>query len=288
MGGFGGMRGVLAVVLAGAICAPALAIAQEDDDWEFGEDAARQLSVATVRYDAGKAVVAQCEKGEFKVVIVGLPATTAASRQLDASRADGRRDRQGWFATPGQTAFTSTVSGRDARFLRGGGLFDLRSAQGEEGTPMRASFDLPTQNANLDRVLTACGYATSDARDGLERASEDLKTELEAEHENDRPRIAPRSRSVSGPRPRTGPPPPPPAPRPADTSCIVRDAAYADCRIEHAPVGTPAAGGDAWLRRLNGTKLERDSAATNEGRVVYPGSVSGLVTVVDYIATVPR
>ena len=270
-------RGILAVVLAGAICSPALA--QEEDDWEFGEDAARQLTVATVRYDAGKAVVAQCEKGELKVVIVGLPAATTGSRHLNASRTDGRRDSQGWFAPVGQTAFTSTTPGRDARFLRGGGMFELRSAEDEAGTPMRAAFDLPTQNANLDRVLAACGYAVTDDRDLLQRAS-DLKTQWQAEHEDDRPRIQARSRSVSQPRPRQGPLPVPSLPRPAETSCIIRNATYSDCRIEHAPVGTPSVNADELMARLNGTRLEAVSAAANEGRVYYLGTDGGAVPLI--------
>ena len=268
---------VLAVVLAVAICSPALA--QEEDDWEFGEDAARQLTVATVRYDAGKAVVAQCEKGELKVVIVGLPAATTGSRHLNASRTDGRRDSQGWFAPVGQTAFTSTTPGRDARFLRGGGMFELRSAEDEAGTPMRAAFDLPTQNANLDRVLAACGYAVTDDRDLLQRAS-DLKTQWQAEHEDDRPRIQARSRSVSQPRPRQGPLPVPSLPRPAETSCIIRNATYSDCRIEHAPVGTPSVNADELMARLNGTRLEAVSAAANEGRVYYLGTNGGVVPLI--------
>ncbi len=270
-------HGVLAVVLAGAICSPALA--QEEDDWEFGEDAARQLTVATVRYDAGKAVVAQCEKGELKVVIVGLPAATTGSRHLNASRTDGRRDSQGWFAPVGQTTFTSTTPGRDARFLRGGGMFELRSAEDEAGTPMRAAFDLPTQNANLDRVLAACGYAVTDDRDLLQRAS-DLKTQWQAEHEDDRPRIQARSRSVSQPRPRQGPLPVPSLPRPAETSCIIRNATYSDCRIEHAPVGTPSVNADELMARLNGTRLEAVSAAANEGRVYYLGTNGGVVPLI--------
>ena len=248
-------------------------MAQDTDDWEFGEDAARQLTVATVRYDGDKAVVVQCEKGDLRVAIVGLPATTTVTRHLDVTRADGRRDRQGWFATPGQTVFTSTVAGRDARFLRGGGLFDLRSAAGD-AAPVHATFDLPTQNANLDRVLTACGYATTDDRDLLQRAGDDLKTEWQVEHENDRPRAQTRSRSVSGQQPRPTPPSTPPLPKPADVSCIIRNAAYADCRFDHTVRLPDDADAEAKVSLINGIKLEPVSAAANEGRVYYPGPIA--------------
>lgn len=284
MRGFDIRRGALLAMVAGAMSVPVAAVAQEEDDWEFGEDAARELTAATVRYDAGKAVVVQCEKGDLKVVIVGLPATTTASRRLAVSRADGRSDVQTWFAPAGQTAFTSTVSGRDARFLRGGGLYQLRSAEGEAGTPMRAAFDLPTQNANLDRVLTACGYAVSDERDLLQRASPDLKTAWEAEHENDRPRVRSGSRSVSQPnsRARQGPSPSPgpETPRQTDTNCIVRNGTYSDCRFDYAPDSRRVPNPSEIATRMNGVRLEPVSAAANEGRVEYIGVLNAPLIVV--------
>jgi hypothetical protein len=280
-----GLTGVLGagVLAAGLLCAPAMA--QETDDWELGQDALRQMTRATVQYDGGKAIVVQCQAGVLKVVLIGLPATTAPTRHLDASRADGRRDRQGWFAEPGQTAFTSTVSGRDARFLRGGGLFELRSAAGD-ATPVRASFDLPTQNANLDRVLAACGYAATDDRDAIQRTGEDLKTEWEAEHANDPPplpRMA-RSRSISGAarRPsRPDTPPTPPERKPAEMSCIVRAAVFADCRFDHT-TNLPA-DAERRVERMNGVKLEPVSAAANEGRVYYPADSTVPLVVIDRI-----
>ena len=275
--GFKNLRS--AVVLAAACVATsgASAQAQDTDDWEFFQDAARQMTRASVEYEGGKVVVVQCQAGALKVVLVGLPATTEPTRHLDATRADGRRDRQGWFATPGETAFTSTVSGRDARFLRGGGLLELRSTAGE-AAPVRASFDLPTQNANLDRVLAACGYAATDERDALERAGPDLKTAYQAEHENDPPersRTQPRSRSISGTARRASPAEPqtPPARQPADMSCIVRDAAYADCRFDHTQASSPLT--QVRLRLLNAVKLDPASASANQGRVVYPGANGG-------------
>lgn len=275
---FNSTRWMVAMIMAGAVCAPSLATAQDADDWEFGEDAARQLTVATVRYDGGKAVVVQCEKSELKVAIVGLPASTTVTRHLDVTRADGRRDRQGWFATPGQTVFTSTVAGRDARFLRGGGLFDLRSAAGD-AAPVHATFDLPTQNANLDRVLAACGYAATDERDALQRVGDDLKTEWQAEHENDRPRTPTRSRSVSGRNPAPAASAAPPLPSPADRSCVVRAGAYADCRFDHTLTGSTPQSRVA-LRSLGEIKLEPVSAAANEGRAYYPiGGVQPLILI---------
>jgi hypothetical protein len=266
------------------------ATVQQDDDWEFAADPARSLSVASVRYEDGKAVVVQCAPAGLRVVVVGLPATTERTRTLAATRADGRNDTQTWFAEPGATAFTASVNGRDARFLRGGGLFDLRSPAGSTA-PIHAAFDLPTQNINLDRVLTACGYAASDERDLLARTGADLKTQWEADHAEEiaryerqaASRSPRRSRSVSGEVRRQGPPP---APQPADVSCLVRNGAYADCRFDRTLAPTPQS--EATLRRLQEIKLDATSAAANEGRVGYPGGEVGLVTVIDYLGVVPR
>ena len=217
-----------------------------------------------------------------------------ADADAAATRADGRSDTQTWFAEPGATAFTASVNGRDARFLRGGGLFDLRSPAGS-AAPIHAAFDLPTQNANLDRVLTACGYAANDERDLLARTGADLKTQWAVENADEiaryerqgAARSPSRSRSVSG-EARRQTPPARPLPQPADLSCVVRAGALAECRFDHPPSGAPAQT-ERTLRILTETKLERTSAAANEGRVYYPGALMlmGTTTVIDYIGTIP-
>ena len=157
-----------AALVAG--CAMALAVlpmsvsAQEvEDDWEFAEDAARGLTVAMVRYEGGQAIVAQCEGGVLKGALIGLPATTETHYAVQARRGDGRTDNQLWAAAPGQTAFMTDSAARSLRFMRGGGLFEIIAEPGSAA--IRATFDLPSQSANLDRVLTACGWPLEDERD---------------------------------------------------------------------------------------------------------------------------
>lgn len=261
-------------------------VAPQDDDWEFAADPARGLSVATVRYEDGKAVVIQCAPAGLRVVLVGLPATTERTRVLSASRADGRNDTQTWFAEPGATALTASVNGRDARFLRGGGVFELRSRAGSPA-PLHAIFDLPTRNANLDRVLTACGYAVSDERDLLPRAGDDLKSQWQADHAEEiargpRPNIErrSRSRSVSG-EARRNPVPPPPPPTPADLSCVVRNGALTECRFDRTLTGSTTEA-ERRLRFLTEMKLEQAGAAANEGRVYFPGVENQVITIVTY------
>jgi hypothetical protein len=294
------MNGMIWVGLWSALSmlAPAGAVThapvRQDDDWEFAADPARSLTAASVRYEDGKAVVVQCAPAGLRVVVVGLPATTERTRVLSVTRADGRSDTQTWFAEPGATAFTASVNGRDARFLRGGGLFELRSPAGS-AAPIRADFDLPTQNASLDRVLTACGYAVTDERDALPRTGEDLKTQWQVDHAEElargprRPNPLNNSRSITDQgRRQSRTPAAPPPPQPADLSCVVRAGALVDCRFDHPPSGAPAQT-ERTLRILTETKLEQTSAAANEGRAYYPGPLMlmGTTTVIDYIGRVP-
>jgi len=236
--------GLLALTLAlGGALPPAAA--QSDDDWEFAEDAARNLSIAAVRYENGTSVVVQCVGEELKVALVGLPATTATSRRLQASRTDGATDAQVWQST-GQGTLASTLPGRDARFLRAGGEFTVRSVAGE-AAPVTASFTLPSQHANLDRVVTACGYAVEDERDLIPRADPDLRMQ----------RRLPDGSTGGVPG------------RSMEVSCVIKDGAYQDCRGDHVLEGQTASGARREANRWNGRRVHENDAAANEGRVAY-------------------
>jgi hypothetical protein len=271
------MRTVLSagLALAAGLGMASTAVAQ-DDDWEFQQDTARNITVAAARYDAGQMIVAQCREGALTLVVAGLRGE-ADKVEVQAARADGRHDIQEWRSAGAQGAFRSAVPARDLRFLRGGGTYTVQTAEGAEPA-FAATFDLPTESANLDRVLTACGWALTDERDLLARGGSAVSfTDPAAEHRFSQPRP---SRSVQS-RNRVPPPPPPPTPGPAEQqiSCIVRDLKTADCRADHPP----AAGGrvdEAVLRRFEGRQLYAADAAAAEGKVVYI-SRSGVTVVID-------
>lgn len=154
---------LLMIAAAACVLTPAAAMAQETDDWEYGEDAARGVSAAVSRYDTGHAIVVQCRAGELSVVVQGLE-LGEGRRDLRVARTDGRRDDQPWRAmTP--TAGGAEMPGRAARMLRGGGAVQFRTL---EGTPAaRLGLELPAESASVDRVLTACGRLLQDERDAL-------------------------------------------------------------------------------------------------------------------------
>ena len=234
----------LMVVTVGVAHGP-LAMAQTDDDWEFAQDASKRLTVAEVRYTSGHSIIAQCAGEELKIGMTGLPATTRPSRLLGATRSDGATDTQSWLVGEDGTLI-SALPARDARFLRAGGKIQFRSPSGQ-AAPIDASFDLPTQHANLDRVLTACGYPIQDDRDAIPRAASDLRL-LKASQEGD----------VGG---RPG--------RSLELSCIIQRGAYDQCRADHRPEGFSPRDARRNVDRQNGSRLHPTDAAANEGKVAY-------------------
>lgn len=242
MQGFMGAFVALALTVGGAV-SPARATAQ-DDDWEFGEDAAQQLTVAAVRYDDGRAIFVQCRSEELKVALIGFPNTTETSRRLEATRADGVSTLQTWQVVQGQ-ALSSALPARDARFLRAGGALQLHSPAGA-AAPFRATLELPLQHASLDRVLTACGYPVEDDRDRLPTADDTMRLLT---------RVADGAMGGS-------------PGRSMEISCIIRAGAYSDCRVDHR-LKDQSGDGQGDVRDWNRARVHQDDAAANEGRVVY-------------------
>jgi hypothetical protein len=158
------MKLVTLAAAAACLLVPAVATAQETDDWEYGEDAGRKMTAAVSRYDSGHAFVVQCVDQALTVVIGGFPGPDQGRVWLSVVRADGRRDRLPWRRTAGG-GLRAEVSGRSARLLRGGGAVQVRG--GEASTPVRAAFELPSESQNLDKTLTACGTPEATDRDAL-------------------------------------------------------------------------------------------------------------------------
>lgn len=253
------MKRMLVAALCAPLCAGLGAAGPQDDDWEFAEDPAQQLTVAAARYDGGQMIVAQCRGGGLTLVVTGLP-EGAEMLSLAASRGDGRAADQVWLSAGAPGAYRSASPGRDARFLRGGGAFAVRAAA-DAAAGVSGAFDLPTQSANLDRVLTACGWALEDDRDLLP----------EAEVLLDRPR-----------RGREAPPYRPPAAPEREVSCIVREMRLRDCRADHPPYAG-AAGATSLVRTVEGRQVyvpPGADPADTEGKVFHVIASNQLLLVV--------
>jgi len=251
-------RLLFAVVATSLVAQASMSSSQDVDDWEFDQNAADGRMVAAVRYDGGAALVVQCRAGALTAVVAGL----------------GR----------GPGVLRSEIPARDIRFMRGGGLYSLRGAD-EDGSGVRADFDLPTQSANLDRVLSECGWALTDDRDQLTRASVDVSL---VDPASQRPsRLSSASRR-GAPRARGASPSDTPVAAPAETqiSCVVRERRLSDCRPDHARLVETRAS-ERIVEALEGRNIFASDAAAHEGAVFYAGGAR-TITVVDYITVRPR
>ena len=116
----------------------------------------------------------------------------------------------------------------------------------DRASPVSATFELPTEHDNVDRVLTACGYTLTNDRDTLARAPM-----MQAVVSSD-------AGSTAG------------APgRSMEVSCIVRSGIYRDCRVDHRMQAQTEASARREAARWNGTRAHTGDASANEGRVAY-------------------
>lgn len=270
------MRRILTAALCVGLGAGQAAATPQDDDWEFQEDPAQNLMVAAVRYEAGAAIIVQCRAGALNAVLVGLT-PSAAGLELQAERADGRRDIQAWGPAGAPGAFRSETAARDVRFMRGGGSYSLRTPEGA-AVRLRADFDLPAHSANLDRVLTGCGWALTDDRDPIARVGSEVSLNDPNAASSRRRRGPSRPRAEGSGRSETPPGPTAPAPAENQVSCIIRALRLTECRPDHppAPGARSRAEGLEWLRDR---QIYAPDGVETEGRVMFIGE-SPLIMVV--------
>lgn len=269
------MKPTLVAALCAILCSgPTGALAQDDDDWEFQHEPSLNQMVAAVRYDAGVAIVVQCRDHALSAALVGMPAGIGGI-EVQARRADGRTDTQTWVPGPAPGILLSSVAARDIRFMRGGGTYSIRTADGAERA-LRTNFDLPTQSANLDRVLTDCGWALTDDRDQLARTS---RAEVSFQDPHSRPHERPRGRGARPGRPEAPQPSAPPVPvlPPAERqfSCVLHDLKLTACRYDHPATAADPPGGNRLLHQLEGTEMFAPDGAITEGKVYYSGTGAG-------------
>ena len=124
------------------------------EDWDFGVDPARKLTVAAVTFDRF-GVAVRCMDGSLSVVMSGLPAASGQRRLL-------------YSMGGAPEAETIWVSGRDspsafalwprsfARALSEGGRLSVAALEGE--ATRRYVVDLPPSPTAVASVFQACGH----------------------------------------------------------------------------------------------------------------------------------
>jgi hypothetical protein len=279
------MKSTLFAALCAVLCAgPTLAHAQDEDDWEFQHEPSLNQTVAAVRYDAGVAIIVQCRDRALSAALIGMPAGVGGI-EVQARRGDGRTDVQTWVPGPQPGILMSTVPARDIRFMRGGGLYSIRTADGASRA-LRTNFDLPTQSANLDRVLSACGWGLTDDRDQLARAG---RAEVSfRDPDAPPPRERPRGRGARAGLPEAPTPAGPPVQQlpvaELQISCVLQDLKLTGCRFD-LPAAATAPDAGRTLRRVEGGQMYALEGATPDGKVVFTTIPS--TTIIDYLVTIP-
>lgn len=217
------------------------AVDQPTDDWDFAVDPTRKLTVASVAYAEGSTLFAACLNDTLTVGVRGLPTPSVSTRWFERRFNDGRTETSFWEASDTGTGLISGASARVARSLRTGGRLVLNSAPDGE-VPIHLALDLPTQSANLDRVLTACGRP------------------LESPHD----RAPPLGKLLE----QTPAIPPPAAVRHSsfrvEVDCIVADGRLSACLSEHQHPADKALGA-AVAREANGVRVKVNDPIAAEG-----------------------
>lgn len=154
------------------------ASAQETDGWDVETVPARQITVASLRYENGSGLAVQCRDGELNTILFGLPPgdTTEPSEGYTSRRLDtgveGATVVGHWRASPDGTSAVRNGYARGVRQMKRGGRFVIRTVPVSNEPVRRLIFDLPADPSGLDQVLTACGRPTVDPRDELRDLSE--------------------------------------------------------------------------------------------------------------------
>lgn len=144
-------KALIAGTLALLLATPASA--QEGEDWDFGQDAGRDLTIAAVTFD-NFGVAVRCLDETLSVVISGVQASEGEQTVRFAMADKGEGDTS-WIGSRAGTSLFSIWPGAIATHLQKGGRLSLGVSDGER--MRRLAVDLPPSPAAIGRVFTACG-----------------------------------------------------------------------------------------------------------------------------------
>ena len=147
----------LAALLVGHLAGPGSAVAQDEGDWDFGEDRARDLSIAAVSFE-NFGVAVRCMAGSLSVVMSGLP-TASGLRTIQYRMGDAPEMESKWVSgMDSNTAFAIWPRSVASGMSRGGRL-SMGVPDGE--TVRRYAVDLPPSADAIARVFRACDHELS-------------------------------------------------------------------------------------------------------------------------------
>lgn len=161
------MRTLIVLLATAAAALPAVAQDGAGDDWDLHQDPARGLTLATLEFEGAPTLAVRCLNGDLAVIVAQLPAPLPGGNAMDVT-VSARSAGLSW--RPVGDAHTAQHAAPDiaARDMRRGGAVTIR-APGDDGRLRRYELSVPTESANVARVLETCGRAISDPRDDLPR-----------------------------------------------------------------------------------------------------------------------
>ena len=128
------------------------AAAVADDDWDFGEDASRRLTIAAVTFE-NFGVAVRCMDGAFSLILSGLPEATG-ERTIRYEIGDEEAESF-WVSARNSTSAFAIRPNRLAQLMGRGGSLTLSIS--DDGQDRRIVADLPPSAQAVARVFEACG-----------------------------------------------------------------------------------------------------------------------------------
>lgn len=146
------VRGGMAVLLGLAVGSGAAA-QEPTDDWDFGEDPARKLSIAAVSFETF-GVAVRCLDGRLSVLMSGLPVATG-ERRLRYRMGETEISDALWISGRNSPAAFAVWPRSVAAGMARGGPLSVSVPDG--AVSRRIEVDLPASPNAVNRVFEACG-----------------------------------------------------------------------------------------------------------------------------------
>ena len=165
-----GIQLTLGIVLSGLTAVGPAATQAAGDDWDYGDDAARDLAIAAVSFE-NFGVAVRCMEDHLSVVLSGLPAGSG-QRVMKLQLGDHVEAESKWVSGRDSTTAFAVWPRSVATHLSGGGRLSLDVPDGTR--TRRYAVDLPPSRNSIARVFSACGRTLDPGNDEPAPADEDF------------------------------------------------------------------------------------------------------------------
>lgn len=157
----GWRRRATAILLSGVLAGGPAFARQDADDWDFGHDPERKLTIAAVTFE-NFGVAVRCMDQSLAVVLSGLP-VASGERRLSYQIGASPDIPSQWISGRDSSSAFALWPRALAEQLKDGGPFTVTVPDGP--TARRYSVTLPESRASIGRVFEACGRSLNSEDD---------------------------------------------------------------------------------------------------------------------------